>query len=570
MSRFHASVLLVVLGVAGCQLVQTIHEAILSAGNWSVDWAGGLFQGKGSIQGGEQVGAWAYADKEGNQRAAGEYKDDKQEGLWTYWFEDGTKETEGAFENRLRQGSWSYWHPNGQLRARGHFDRGREVGEWEWWDTDGQPARRGRFENGLQTMRWTFYENGARSAEGYYLENQKVGTWTYWNDGVESQKEYPLDESLEIVQEKWEDGTTKREGLLRNGQPDGLWITRHRNGAVRMEGRFDAGVPTGTWSAFRADGEPYATGSVEDGRLAGTWTIFGDAGETTWDASKSGPPAPVSGDWTQASTVDSEPSSAVLGSWLAEATGAFGSSVVMDAPPESAPAPSVTQLAATEAEPDVPIKAQPWTQRELENLEAIEEAYTKKEPARRGYSSRYYSSSGRGGGGIVVGGDTNRGAEYIGKPLALTEFKDELGGSIDLGDYRGQKLVLTVLRGFGIDQLCVYCTAQSKVIDKHLDEFEKQGAEVMIVFPGNGNELQAFIEGVQGLAAGERPTVPLLYQDEFRVADELNLQGTVVVPSTFILDERGIVRYAYIGKKVSDRPPVETLIEVLKEMNANT
>lgn len=568
MSRFHVSVVLVVLGVAGCQLVQTINDAILSAGNWSVEWAGGLFQGQGSIQGGEQVGTWAYEDKQGNKRAEGDYQDDKQEGLWTYWFEDGTKETEGAFENRLRQGLWTYWHPGGQLRARGHFDEGREVGEWEWWDTEGRPSRRGRFDDGLQTMRWTFYENGERSAEGYFLENQKVGTWTYWNDGVESQKEYPLDSGLEIVQEKWEDGTTKREGFLVNGLQDGLWITRHRNGQVRMEGSFDAGVPSGTWTAYRADGEPFASGPVEDGRLAGTWTIFTDGGETTLDASKSGPPAPVSGEWTKASMVDTASSSTVLGNWLAEATGAFGSSVVMDAPPESAPAPSVAQLEATEDEPDVPIKAQPWTQRELENLELIEEAYTKKEPVRKGYSSRYYSRGGRSG-GIVVGGDKDRGSEYIGKPLALTEFKNEFGEGIDLADYRGQKLVLTILRGFGIDQLCVYCTAQSKVYDRHLDEFEREGAEVMIVFPGNGNELEAFIEGVQGLAAGERPTVPLLYQDEFRVADELNLQGTVVVPSTFILDERGIVRYAYIGKKVSDRPPVEALIEALQQMNAN-
>lgn len=34
-------------------------------------------------------------------------------------------------------------------------------------------------------------------------------------------------------------------------------------------------------------------------------------------------------------------------------------------------------------------------------------------------------------------------------------------------------------------------------------------------------------------------------------------------PVTFIIDKRGYVRYRYIGKDYSDRPPVKRLIQVL-------
>ncbi len=38
----------------------------------------------------------------------------------------------------------------------------------------------------------------------------------------------------------------------------------------------------------------------------------------------------------------------------------------------------------------------------------------------------------------------------------------------------------------------------------------------------------------------------------------------VARPATFIIDKRGLIRYRYIGKDYSDRPPITGLLQALK------
>jgi peroxiredoxin len=40
-------------------------------------------------------------------------------------------------------------------------------------------------------------------------------------------------------------------------------------------------------------------------------------------------------------------------------------------------------------------------------------------------------------------------------------------------------------------------------------------------------------------------------------------------PSVFIIDKGGRVRYAYVGKNPTDRPPDEAIIEALKKITAD-
>jgi len=41
---------------------------------------------------------------------------------------------------------------------------------------------------------------------------------------------------------------------------------------------------------------------------------------------------------------------------------------------------------------------------------------------------------------------------------------------------------------------------------------------------------------------------------------------THIVPSTFIIDRRGIVRWKYVGKNASDRPQPDVVLEALKKI----
>ena len=37
----------------------------------------------------------------------------------------------------------------------------------------------------------------------------------------------------------------------------------------------------------------------------------------------------------------------------------------------------------------------------------------------------------------------------------------------------------------------------------------------------------------------------------------------ISLPATFVIDKRGVIRYRYIGKDFSDRPPIKGLLQML-------
>ena len=41
------------------------------------------------------------------------------------------------------------------------------------------------------------------------------------------------------------------------------------------------------------------------------------------------------------------------------------------------------------------------------------------------------------------------------------------------------------------------------------------------------------------------------------------------LPATFLIDKQGILRWMYIGKRNSDRPSLDSIIEQLEKLNAD-
>ncbi|MBT3350378.1 MAG: peroxiredoxin family protein [Nitrospinaceae bacterium] len=48
--------------------------------------------------------------------------------------------------------------------------------------------------------------------------------------------------------------------------------------------------------------------------------------------------------------------------------------------------------------------------------------------------------------------------------------------------------------------------------------------------------------------------------------DVLHPKQRIARPATFIIDKRGRIRYRYIGKDYSDRPPIKGIMQVLSWM----
>ncbi len=148
-------------------------------------------------------------------------------------------------------------------------------------------------------------------------------------------------------------------------------------------------------------------------------------------------------------------------------------------------------------------------------------------------------------------------------------FVDHEGKPVDVGQYKGRKnVVLVVLRGIPQDQyggFCPNCLAQTKSLSASHPEFGKRDAVVLTVFPGPSERVNEFIQ-----KAVEAPKLPfaVLLDKNMSVCERLGIRGDLAKPSTYILDKKGDVVYAYVGETSVDRPSTKALLAQLDKLQA--
>ncbi|HEY1785138.1 MAG TPA: redoxin domain-containing protein, partial [Pirellulales bacterium] len=101
----------------------------------------------------------------------------------------------------------------------------------------------------------------------------------------------------------------------------------------------------------------------------------------------------------------------------------------------------------------------------------------------------------------------------------------------------------------------------------------QRGAEVVVVFPikqaADSGSLRKFDQVVQRDNPGEAP-FPLVLDIELRAVDRLGIRADLAKPATYILDKDGALRFAYVGTTIADRPSVQSILEQLDAINAES
>jgi peroxiredoxin len=144
-------------------------------------------------------------------------------------------------------------------------------------------------------------------------------------------------------------------------------------------------------------------------------------------------------------------------------------------------------------------------------------------------------------------------------------FVDSDGNPVDLTQFRGKrKVVLIVLRGMpqspgGV--FCPSCLAQTSSLMANQHEFAKRGAELLIVFPGPSDRLGEFLQRAKSQTAGEPArSFRVLLDHECGACARLGIRDDLAKPSTYVLDTRGNLVYAYVGATSTDRPSVKAVL----------
>jgi antitoxin component YwqK of YwqJK toxin-antitoxin module/peroxiredoxin len=525
-------------------------------------------QYRGGRLGGEQDGQWTYYYENGSPRSIGSYAEDEQQGNWSYWFPDAVSQGAGAeeqaqfeitYEEGHLSGEYLRWFRSGSPRAQGYFEDDAEVGPWTFFAPGRQAVQMGDFVQGEMHLRWTYrYDNGQPLAEGYRFRDNKVGPWRFWDEsGQEFREVYPLPPGWELVRELWPSGAVRREGFLLHGAPQGLWVSWHRGGSRRFAGSFDDGRAEGLWVAWDFSGALVAAGDVDRSVMSGDWTVVVNGLPEIWAANVFDGPRAPRGQWSS-DRLAAKSAHEAVSTWLGEMLSPSQPAVRptnYDRPPPAA-------LAAAAGRPEVAVPAQPWRVRESKALSAM---------------VRMYSSSQQGaaaGGGFDPYGDVNTGESkgrsalsrpMLGKRLPASSLST-VNGQVDLSSYAGRKVAVVIMRGFD-GEVCVYCATQTRALEKAQAQFAAVGAEVLVVYPGDRDDLATFMSSVASLADdGGEPSFTVAFDPSFELVEGLEIQGSQALPTTLLLDQQGVIRWSYVGKDKVDRPDVERLLGELEKM----
>jgi len=159
-----------------------------------------------------------------------------------------------------------------------------------------------------------------------------------------------------------------------------------------------------------------------------------------------------------------------------------------------------------------------------------------------------------------------------GKKLPLSKFIDSSGKLTNISDYIGKKIVvLTIMKGFYSQGICVYCTRQTSDLAKFTPDLRNLDAEVFVCYPGREEHINAFVRSVKDYEKSDDPRFQLpfkvLLDVDQNAVRSMNIAGDLAHPTTFIIDKEGVVQYQYTGRTISDRPTAKDIVEEVKKLS---
>ncbi|MDA0832306.1 MAG: redoxin domain-containing protein [Planctomycetota bacterium] len=156
--------------------------------------------------------------------------------------------------------------------------------------------------------------------------------------------------------------------------------------------------------------------------------------------------------------------------------------------------------------------------------------------------------------------------------LSDLEFLTRDGSSQALRDFLKEKpVILVITRGYA-GSICPFCSSQTSRLINNYQKFVDRGAEVVVVYPlekpDDTPRLDEFLKSIEirTNTPAQNPPFPLLLDVELKVVDQLGIRASLSRPATYILDRRGQVRFAYVGRSIADRPSVQALLDQLDQL----
>ena len=155
------------------------------------------------------------------------------------------------------------------------------------------------------------------------------------------------------------------------------------------------------------------------------------------------------------------------------------------------------------------------------------------------------------------------------KNLGELVFNNPDGSKTKLGDFAGKKNVLLVFtEGFN-GMLCPFCKTQTSRLVSNYEKFKALDCEVIVVYPGPEDHLDEFVEAALKTEKEQVDKVPfpIVLDKDFAATDYFDIHSMFAHPSTYLIDKKGSVQFAYVGNDMTaDRPSVKAMLQRLGQL----
>ncbi len=498
----------------------------------SVD-AAGVVRRQGEMQGRRQVGTWTYFDASGAREAAGPWQNDKQIGQWTWWHPNGQIRQRGTYASMgLRTGWWTFYATDGSVQAAGGYGDGvdgaldRQHGPWNWWRADGSLTASGAFSNASRSLVWTTRATPEQPAtQGAYFQGHRVGPWhegDQWIDrGVTT--DYGAYREPQA-------GAPKRWGMLRDQRPIGVWSIYRSDGSVLASAERDERLQR--MLLYRPNGMPEAwvTWSPEGVR---SLTVYNE-GQPVADPAAIPPQA-------------EGPLEERINTAIAALTATLTATVAEALPAEESPAPVPDALQGVALSPMAVLPGL-FTAAEEASVDALVRAYTR---GRTAQASDYGFSE-------PPGGDRRLSAGIEGRQLPPVRVLAADGSVLSLVSPDAATAVI-VMRGFS-GQVCIYCASQTAALVDAMDRFRAQNCRVILLYPGATESVPIFLQAVETLGREVPADLTVAIDPDLAFVKAMGIEHMLARPTTLVINRKGIVNWAYVGRSKDDRPGIEDIL----------
>jgi antitoxin component YwqK of YwqJK toxin-antitoxin module len=183
--------------------------------------------------------------------------------------------------NGMKQGKWAKNYPNGKKAYEGYFKNDQPIGTFTRYHENGQlKSIQDCSQLPFRCITQVYYRENKLAAEGNYLNQKKDSIWKYFDDKGKLIKQESFKEGVKhgMFLTYYSNGKVAEEENYEHGKKTGLWMQYYENGKKKLEAELSNGMRNGKFYMYYETGRIKVVGRYLNDMRDKTWVFYDEKG----------------------------------------------------------------------------------------------------------------------------------------------------------------------------------------------------------------------------------------------------------------------------------------------------